>query len=365
MRILVTLLAAILFCSGEVFAQHPKEITNSIGMKLVLIPPGKYKPSISPTSAAPESSLGGTLANEKTAPGKETTIGEGFYFGAYEVTNEQFAKFADDINLKLFPDPRQWYPRPKPDARDRFRVKPEDREFPVNPGWVHATLFCRLLSELPEEKRAGRAYRLPFAAEWEYCCRAGTTTRFSFGDSEDELGDYAWFKGNEPNGFRNVGWRPNGGVHPTPQLHRVGEKKPNPWGLYDMYGSMSEWCGDLVKGKEIPVGISAYEYRQMGEPFRKANIDFLPYRSIRGGSVMDDADRQALMDTENLQAKKPALTVSNNLKDGYVWHSDSSYHVGFRVAMISTGRPSSPTPSNPSKQKLKGLPEKADRAQDK
>jgi formylglycine-generating enzyme required for sulfatase activity len=91
-------------------------------------------------------------------------------------------------------------------------------------SWHDAVEFCKRLSNVPEEKAAGRFYRLPTEAEWEYCCRAGTTSVFSFGDSEN-LSDYAWYTGN---------------VRTNP----VGSMKPNPWGLYDMYGNVEEWCSD-------------------------------------------------------------------------------------------------------------------------
>lgn len=87
--------------------------------------------------------------------------------------------------------------------------------------WEDAVEFCRRLSELPAEKAAGNVYRLPTEAEWEYACRAGTTTKFSFGDNESGLGDYAWYYDNSG---RNT--------------HPVGGKLPNAWGLYDMYGNV-------------------------------------------------------------------------------------------------------------------------------
>ena len=94
-------------------------------------------------------------------------------------------------------------------------------------SWNDAVEFCRRLSDLPEEKTAGHVYRLPTESGWEYACRAGTTTVYSFGDSKSQLDEYAWFNKNSDR-----------------TKHPVGQKKPNPWGLYDMHGNVMEWCQD-------------------------------------------------------------------------------------------------------------------------
>ncbi len=115
-------------------------------------------------------------------------------------------------------------------------------------SWTMAAEFCEKLS-----KQTGKKYRLPIEAEWEYACRAGSTTRYYFGDDDAWLEAYAWY------------WK-----NPGIKQHPVGEKNPNAWGLYDMHGNVWEWCQDWYdenyykqSPEEDPQGPTSGEYRVM------------------------------------------------------------------------------------------------------
>jgi formylglycine-generating enzyme required for sulfatase activity len=196
--------------------QPPKEVTNSIGMKLVLIPNGKFVMGMPKT----EKILYGNEAEH------EVEITKPFYMGAFEVTQEQYEKVMGR-NPSYFSST----------GPGKDKVKDLDtKAFPIEGlEWAEAAEFCKKLTALPEEAEAGRKYRLPTEAEWEYACRAGTKTRFSFGD------DLALEQANIDGRFLT------GDLVQQKALHRtckVGSYKPNAWGLYDMHGNAWEWCQD-------------------------------------------------------------------------------------------------------------------------
>jgi formylglycine-generating enzyme required for sulfatase activity len=201
----------------------PPEITNRLG-----IPAGKFLMG-SPDSfkAAPP--------DEK--PQHEVTLTRAFYLGVYTVTQEEYRRVVGK-NPSCF----------SAEGQDKEKVAGMDTgRFPVeNVSWEDAVAFCARLSALLQEKQAGREYRLPTEAEWEYACRAGTTTAFWWGDSASSF--QANFDGNFPDGNAEKG----------PFLNRpcrVGSFQSNPWGLYDLHGNVFQWCSDWSAGDYYDRGI--------------------------------------------------------------------------------------------------------------
>ena len=165
-------------------------------------------------------------ARDDEKPQHQVQISRPFYMGAYEVTQLQFTGLME-INPSSFT--RAGLLQGAPQELDCSSL-PVD-----NVTWLAAIEFCRRLSNLPAEKEAGRVYRLPTEAEWEYACRAGTTSIFYFGNSLSS--SQANFNGVQPFGSAEQG----------PFLNRtapVGSYKPNAFGLYDMHGNLHEWCMD-------------------------------------------------------------------------------------------------------------------------
>lgn len=184
----------------------PVVVTNSIGMKLTLIPSGVFMMG----SAEPAEELRKVFGTspewrlfQGERPQHKVRITKAFYLGIHEVTQRQYREV-------MGRDP----------SRFKGDVRPVERV-----SWEDAALFCRRLSGMADCEH----YRLPTEAEWEYACRAGTTTRYSCGNQLSP--ECAWFKKNSYS-----------------QTHPVGAKQPNAWGLYDMHGNVCEWCADWYDG---------------------------------------------------------------------------------------------------------------------
>ncbi|MCH1494358.1 MAG: formylglycine-generating enzyme family protein [Rubripirellula sp.] len=167
-------------------------VRNSIGMQLKRIPAGSF-------------TMGSENGANNEKPAHKVTLTKPFMLGVHEVTQEQYQRVMGSNPSKF-----------------------KGSQYPVEQVyWGDAIEFCRKLSALPAERSAGRVYRLPTEAQWEYAFRAGSTAEYGFGDDASDLGQYAWF-------------RDNSGQH----THPVGQKQPNAWGLYDMQGNVSELCND-------------------------------------------------------------------------------------------------------------------------
>lgn len=235
-----------------------KEYRNSLGMKFVRIEPGTFKMGYGEEDALNDDILSATEHNGRDIklslfgrygdydehPTHEVTISKAFYMSVTEVTNYQYEKY-DLLHMHV---------------RGNRGFSIDNNEAAVFISWYEAKAFCDWLS-----RKEGLPYRLPTEAEWEYACRAGTTTQFSTGDKlPDE------FLKNPDNSWYPYPTSSRGREEVVPLY--VGKTTPNPWGLYDMHGNVEEWCLDWY---------GPYEDEHQIDPIGRADGDF---KVTRGGS---------------------------------------------------------------------------------
>jgi formylglycine-generating enzyme len=253
---------------------HPQLLTNSIGMKLVLIPAGEFDMGTVDTNVQ-------ILARFPNAEWESTDdersqhrvrITQPFYLGRYEVTIGQFRQFVQAENYRTEAEKdgkggyglrRDGIGEQKPQYNWKSTGFPQsDDHSVVNVSWNDATEFCQWLS-----RKEGQTYRLPTEAQWEYACRAGTKKLYHHGDDPEALatvGNTAdgTVKSQFP-GFTTINTR-DGYVTTAP----VGRFTPNPFGLYDMHGNVYEWCADWYDKDcyarspvDDPSGVPTGQYR--------------------------------------------------------------------------------------------------------
>jgi eukaryotic-like serine/threonine-protein kinase len=243
---------------------------SSIGIRLIEIPAGYFY-------------MGSDRGNPDERPVHRVTISRPFYMGQTEVTQEQW--------LAIMETPR-WR------EREYLHEGPEHAASCVN--WFEAMEFCQKLTARDREAgvlSADEKYTLPTEAQWEYACRAGTATYWSFGDDPELIGHFAWWGGI---------WGEGNARHEQ-YPHDVATKKPNPWGLYDMHGNVYEWCLDWYAADYYA------KSRSEDPPGPEQGID----RVLRGGGWITYA--HFCRSTVRFPDNKPEFRLQ---------------HVGFRVVIM-------------------------------
>lgn len=193
----------------EIKVREVEDYTNSIGMEFALIPAGEFDMG-SPSSEKDR--------RNNEGPVHHVNITNAFYIGKYTVTQKQWHEIMGKTHYSIF---RPLEGRP---YRDIDLLISESSDLPIEGVlWDEVRQFIEKLNE----KESTNKYRLPSEAEWEYAARAGTITRYSFGDDDSDLDDYGWYEANS-----------------NRETHKVGQKRPNPWGIYDMHGNVWEWVQD-------------------------------------------------------------------------------------------------------------------------
>jgi len=324
--LILAVTAGWLFCgAADAFAETPKrevlkvpdaDATAEAGMKpyveviehtdvtfeMVPIPSGKFVMG-SPDSEADRKSDEGPQRQIKIDP---------FWMGKCEVTWDEFEIWMFDMDIQL-----RSAKKLKATARDRAAEEYQLSQ-PTEPycdmtfgmgrenypaicmTQLAARVYCMWLTE-----KTGRFYRVPTEAEWEYACRAGTTTAYSFGDDPDDLDDYAWYFDNSDG-----------------EYHKVGTKKANPWGLHDMHGGVAEYVLD----QHTPDGYPASSEEVLVNPLVTPTT--LYGRVVRGGSWDDDPDRlrSAARDFSVPEWKEQDPQIPQSR-----WYHTDALHVGLRV----------------------------------
>jgi formylglycine-generating enzyme required for sulfatase activity len=242
-------------------------VKDSYTFDMVAVPGGTF------TMGSPESEKG---RNPDEGPQHQVKV-QPFWIGKCEVTWDEFDAWwkseaeVDSKNKKLAKTESDAVTSPTPPYVDETYGHEREKHPAVCMTHHAAMMYCEWLS-----KRTGKIYRLPTEAEWEYACRAGTTTAYCCGDDTAKLAEYSWYKANSPDDRHKKG-----------TTHEVGTRKPNAFGIHDMHGNVMEWCLDHYQKDSYAT-------------FAKEKLSLWPVlvptekrfsHVARGGSWADEPDR--------------------------------------------------------------------------
>ncbi|MPZ20614.1 MAG: SUMF1/EgtB/PvdO family nonheme iron enzyme [Luteitalea sp.] len=292
--------------SAVAFEPYTETIPDTnVSFDMVPVPGGRF------TIGSPANEPG---RGEDEGPQAEVRI-EPFWMGKHEVTWDEFDRYRFAKRLPgagSAADPASTtadaVSKPTPPYVDESWGFGKGKQPAIGMTWHAAAEYCRWLSA-----RTGRTYRLPTEAEWEHAARAGTTTPWSSGPEESSLADVAWYAANADGA-----------------PHKVGTKKPNPFGLYDMHGNVAEWILDQYDAARYA---SLAKQRERAGPNGLINPVFVPSDAryphvVRGGSFEDDA---AHIRSAARRSSEPAWSRQDpQLPQSIWWHTDAIF-VGFRV----------------------------------
>lgn len=275
-------------------------VGTDIKFDMLPIPGGKF------IMGSPESEEG---RKPDEGPQHEVEL-EPFWMAKYETLWEAYETWAFELDKRRREQTKEqatkWdeladaLARPTPPYTDMsFGMGKKDRPA-VCMTMYAAQHFCKWLSA-----KTGRYYRLPTEAEWEYACRAGTKTAYFFGDDPADLDDYGWYFDNAEDKY-----------------HKVGEKKPNPWGLYDMTGNVAEWVLDQY----VPDAYQKFAGKTVKNPIVPATKEFPIV--VRGGSWTDDPE---LLRSAARRGSHPDWKMQDPQIPQSIWYLTDAPFVGFRV----------------------------------
>lgn len=245
--------------------------------------------------------------NEDEGPQKKVQV-DSFWMAQYEITWQEYDLFVEEKIENIS----------SPSSNGQVSIEADAVSLPTPPyidmsfgmgrdGFpaINMTQYAAIMYAKWLTAETGHFYRLPTEAEWEYACRAGSQTAYSYGDDPTELKEYAWFKGNS-----------------VEKYHKIGTKKPNAWDLYDMHGNVAEWTMDQYNERYF----ENLEGEVADNPWYRP--DELYPRSVRGGSWQDETSSLRCAARRGSQARWKQRDPQ--LPKSLWWLTDASF-VGFRL----------------------------------